>query len=299
VSRTPSTVASTTENRSIKEKDVSEERTYLPAMGHDWMLPLYDPFTRLLGAGRVHGELIDQADPRPGMRALEIGTGTGNLLLRLKRRHPGVTAVGLDPDPRALAWAVRKARRSRLAIRFDRGFAAALPYEDGGFDLVFSAFMLHHLPVPDRVAALREVRRVLAPGGSLHLMDLGGPGEDAGPPAPDADPADSPAGSHGSPAGSHGSPAGSHGGQHGAHGGQHGAHGGQHGAHGGLPAPHAALRQGLDLLLPGRARRHADRHGAAGPGILASMAEAGLADPAVTGQGTTRLGPYTIYRAAR
>jgi ubiquinone/menaquinone biosynthesis C-methylase UbiE len=145
-------------------------------MGRDWLLPLYDPFTRLLGAPAAHRSLIEQADLRAGHRVLEIGTGTGNLLLSVKRRHPDVAATGLDPDPRALARAARKARRAGVAIQLDRGFAGRLPYADGSFDRVFSAFMLHHLPAADRLAALREVRRVLAPGGSLHLLDLGGQG---------------------------------------------------------------------------------------------------------------------------
>ena len=147
---------------------------YLPAMGHDWLLPLYDPYTRLLGAPAAHRMLVAQADLQPGQRILEIGCGTGNLLLMAKRRHPGVTATGLDPDPRGLVRARRKARRGRLDVQLDRGFASELPYPDGAFDRVFSAFMFHHLAAGDRLAALREARRVLAPAGSLHLLDLAG-----------------------------------------------------------------------------------------------------------------------------
>jgi ubiquinone/menaquinone biosynthesis C-methylase UbiE len=155
--------------------DVGHGRGYLPAMGRDWLLPLYDPFTRLVGAPAAHRLLIEQADLRPGHRVLEIGCGTGNLLLMTKRRHPEVAATGLDPDPRGLARAGRKARRARLPVRLDRGFASELPYPDGAFDRVFSALMFHHLPVGDRPAALREARRVLAPGGSLHLLDFSRP----------------------------------------------------------------------------------------------------------------------------
>ncbi len=152
-------------------------RSYLPAMGRDWLLPLYDPFTRALGVRTAHRRLIEQADPRPGYRVLEIGCGTGNLLLLLKRLHPDAVGTGLDPDPRALARAGRKARRADLTVRLDRGFASELPYPDASFDRVVSAFMFHHLEPADRLAVLREVRRVLAPGGSLHLLDFGGAGE--------------------------------------------------------------------------------------------------------------------------
>jgi ubiquinone/menaquinone biosynthesis C-methylase UbiE len=80
----------------------------------------------------------------------------------------------MDPDPRALARAARKARRAGVAVRFDRGFAGALPYPDASFDRVLSSFMFHHLDLAEKQRALREVVRVLRPGGSLHLLDFGG-----------------------------------------------------------------------------------------------------------------------------
>jgi SAM-dependent methyltransferase len=148
--------------------------SYLPPMGHDRLLPLYDPLTWVLRMRTAHRRLADQAGLRPGDRVLEIGCGTGNLALLVKRRHPETTVVGLDPDPRALARAGRKARRTRRSVHLERGFAGALPYPDASFDRVLSAFMLHHLEPADRQAALREARRVLAPSGSLHVVDFGG-----------------------------------------------------------------------------------------------------------------------------
>ena len=147
---------------------------HLPAMGHRWLLPLYDPLTRLLGAGAAHRRLLDAAGLRPGHRVLEIGCGTGNLTLRAKAGQPDATVAGLDPDEAALARARRKARRRRLDVHLDRGTADALPHPDASTDRVLSAFMLHHVPAGDRGQALREVHRVLRPGGELHLLDLGG-----------------------------------------------------------------------------------------------------------------------------
>jgi ubiquinone/menaquinone biosynthesis C-methylase UbiE len=152
---------------------------YLPGMGHDRLLPLYDPLQRLLGISRIHRPLVDQAGIRPGQRVLEIGCGTGNLALLVGLLHPGAEVVGLDPDPKALARARRKAERRSLPVRFDRGFAQELPYADASFDRVLSALMLHHLGPGEKERALREVRRVLGPGGSLHLVDLGGAKEHA------------------------------------------------------------------------------------------------------------------------
>jgi ubiquinone/menaquinone biosynthesis C-methylase UbiE len=151
------------------------ERSYRPAAGRAWALAFYDPLVKLFGAGSAWRALVEQAGLRPDHRVLDLGCGTGGLSLSIKRRHPSVEVVGIDPDPPALARARRKARRAGLAIRFDRGFGDSLPYPDRSFDRVLSAFVLHHLPAEDKEPTLREVGRVLADGGRLHLLDFGGP----------------------------------------------------------------------------------------------------------------------------
>jgi ubiquinone/menaquinone biosynthesis C-methylase UbiE len=149
-------------------------KPYLPAMGHDRLLPLYDPLQRLLGIKSVHRQLVDQACIQPDQRILEIGCGTGNLMILIKRLHPDTEVVGIDPDPKALARAQRKAGREALSVQLDRGFAEELPYPDASFDRVLSALMFHHLGPEEKEKTLGEARRVLKPGGSLHLLDFGG-----------------------------------------------------------------------------------------------------------------------------
>ena len=151
-----------------------QEHDYLPAMGHDRLLPLYDTFTWLLGVPRVHRRLVELAAIEPGHRVLEIGCGTGNLALRAQRMHPDAEVVGIDPDPLALERARRKADRAGLPVRWDRGKAGELPYPDESVDRVLSAFMFHHLDDAEKKSALAEVRRVLRPGGQLHLVDIAG-----------------------------------------------------------------------------------------------------------------------------
>jgi ubiquinone/menaquinone biosynthesis C-methylase UbiE len=150
------------------------DRRFLPGMGRDWLLPLYDPFTRLIGVEAAHRKLADGAELASADRVLEIGCGTGNLVLLVKRMRSQLEVVGLDPDPKALARAGRKAKRAGLALELDRGFADELPYPDESFDRVLSSLMFHHLEPDLRVPSLREALRVLRPGGSLHLMDFGG-----------------------------------------------------------------------------------------------------------------------------
>jgi SAM-dependent methyltransferase len=148
---------------------------YIPAAGHDWLLPFYDPFNWLLGGDALRRPLIEQASIQPGQRILDIGCGTGALTILLKRLHHDADVVGLDPDPKALEIARRKSRRADLPIEFVVGFADRLDYPDAAFDRVFSSLMLHHLDRDQKLATLREVRRVLKDAGTLHVLDFGPP----------------------------------------------------------------------------------------------------------------------------
>ena len=151
-----------------------ERREFLPAAGHDLFLPLYDPLVSLLGGDQARTELINQARVEDNHRVLDIGCGTGTLVILLKKQHPTVEATGLDPDPKALRRAKTKAARARISLQFDQSFADKLPYHDGFFDRVFSSFMFHHLEAHDREKMLREALRVLKSTGSLHLLDFAG-----------------------------------------------------------------------------------------------------------------------------
>jgi ubiquinone/menaquinone biosynthesis C-methylase UbiE len=149
-------------------------RTYLPAAGYDWSLPLYDPIVKLLGGDKARMVLLDQAALRPGYRVLDIGCGTGTLATLIKHFYPEVEVVGLDPDPKALARARRKAAEAAVSIQFDQGFGDELPYATASFDRVFSSFMFHHLPPNEKGKTLRAVRRVLKPGGAFQMLDFEG-----------------------------------------------------------------------------------------------------------------------------
>lgn len=150
-------------------------RTYLPAAGHHWSLPLYDPLTKLIGVDRARRRLLEQAELQSSHHVLDVGCGTGTLAVLIKRTHPQVHVVGLDPDAKALARARRKAGRVGAPVVFDQGFSDGLPYPDNVFDRVFSSFMFHHVAADQKLGMLREVRRVLAPGGRFEMLDFAGP----------------------------------------------------------------------------------------------------------------------------
>lgn len=147
-------------------------KEFMPAAGRDLFLPLYDPFVSLFGGDRARKELINQARLEHNHRVLDVGCGTGTLVMLLKKQYPSVQVAGIDPDPKALQRAKSKAARAKVALQLDQGFADELPYEDGSFDRVLSSLMFHHVEAQDREKMLREARRVLKSNGSLHLLDL-------------------------------------------------------------------------------------------------------------------------------
>jgi ubiquinone/menaquinone biosynthesis C-methylase UbiE len=150
----------------------SHSGDYIPGMGKHYLLPLYDVVHHLFGLRPIHEEMVALARLRDGLRVLDVGCGTGNLLRTTGKLRPDAELSGMDPDPKALARARRKTRRAGLDVRLDRGFAQEMPYPDGSFDRVFSSLMFHHLDSTAKDALLAEVRRVLRPGGVLVLADM-------------------------------------------------------------------------------------------------------------------------------
>jgi ubiquinone/menaquinone biosynthesis C-methylase UbiE len=152
----------------------SHERDYIPGLGRGFLTPFYDVVHRFFGVSRLHQLMIGLADAQPGMRVVDIGCGTGNLLVALGQERAGLDLAGLDPDERALVRAARRSRRARLSVDWRRAFAQELPYPDQSVDRVLSSLMLHHLDDASKDELLAEVRRVLRPDGVLVLADVDG-----------------------------------------------------------------------------------------------------------------------------
>ena len=160
----------------IIDQRTQEERrrSFLPGMGRTWLLPLYDLLTRAGGVRRLHVRAAELAAVAPGETVLDVGCGTGNLTLTVLAAQPGARVTGLDPDGDALRAAARKARRRGVALELFQGFADRLPAEDGSIDHVVSALALHHVDDDGRAAFAREAWRVLRPGGTVTIVDMGG-----------------------------------------------------------------------------------------------------------------------------
>ncbi len=105
-------------------------------------------------------------DLKPGQRVLDLATGVGAMGSRLLRAYPGIKLVGVDLSATQLG-AARKNHPDLAVLRAD---GTRLPFPDGTFDRVHCSWLLEHVPVP--VAVLKDVRRVLKPGGFCQFIEV-------------------------------------------------------------------------------------------------------------------------------
>jgi demethylmenaquinone methyltransferase/2-methoxy-6-polyprenyl-1,4-benzoquinol methylase len=122
--------------------------------------------------------LVDAVAPEPGMRILDVATGTGMVAFALAAR--GAEVVGLDQSEAMLAGArARLQRAPELADRlsFMLGEAESLPFAAGEFDALSFTYLLRY--VDDPAATVRELARVVKPGGRIGMVEFGVPGDPA------------------------------------------------------------------------------------------------------------------------
>ncbi|MFD8388679.1 class I SAM-dependent methyltransferase [Streptomyces sp. NPDC059680] len=137
----------------------------------------YEVFGALCFAGRrgrAFSRLAELSGAVPGDRVLDVGCGTGYLTRHMAARvGPDGAVTGVDPSPPVLDYARARTRRPGSApCDYREGVAEALDLPDGSFDTVVTSLMLHHLPEELRPSALREMYRVLRPGGRLLVVEF-------------------------------------------------------------------------------------------------------------------------------
>jgi demethylmenaquinone methyltransferase/2-methoxy-6-polyprenyl-1,4-benzoquinol methylase len=166
----------------------------LPTLGSgemfDRIAQRYDLVNRILSFGqdvrwrrRVIRELgLDTRRQKRGgswfgerPRVLDIATGTGDLAIDIARCCPGASVIGLDPSPGMLEMADKKIAKRGMSTRISLmvGDAQNLPFASCEMDAATIAFGIRN--VPDRARGLREMARVVRPGGRVAILELGEP----------------------------------------------------------------------------------------------------------------------------
>jgi SAM-dependent methyltransferase len=139
---------------------LTESRAFFGAKAATWDQKFGDDLPAYTAA-------VEVAQLRPGGTVVDVGCGTGRALTPLRAAvGPAGTVVGLDLTPEMLADATA---RGEVLIQAD---ACRLPFGDRTLDAIFAAGLLMHLPDPD--AGLRELARVVRPGGRLVLFHPSG-----------------------------------------------------------------------------------------------------------------------------
>jgi len=142
----------------------------------DRIAPRYDLLNRVLSAGidvRWRRRCIDETGA--AKRVLDVCSGTGDLLIEFLRRHPAHHGLGVDLSIGMLTRGADKLRRHGLADRgqMTGGDAERLPVRSGSMDAVTVAFGIRNVGEP--LAALREMHRVLRPGGRALILEFSMP----------------------------------------------------------------------------------------------------------------------------
>ena len=148
-------------------------KEFTPALGYGFLTPAYDLAVGLLTRERRwRGELVRLIDPQPGDRILDVGCGTGSLLLRLGKFEPEAQLIGLDPDPEVLRIAVDKARRKGVDVDWIEGFLDDRPAgQIGSVSKVVSSLVFHQTPLQEKARLLAAMHNALAVGGGLYIAD--------------------------------------------------------------------------------------------------------------------------------
>ena len=117
-----------------------------------------------------HRLIRDGTELEPGTRLLEVGTGVGAVLAVLGQEFPGVRLIGVDIEPKQLAFAREHLARAGVEATLVEADALALPFDDESFDHVWMMWFLEH--VADPPAVLREAKRTLVPGGVITAIEV-------------------------------------------------------------------------------------------------------------------------------
>ena len=151
-----------------------------PAYARELFAPLggsYDRYARLLSFGqdpRWRAFLVSRV-PASALRVVDVATGTAAVAIELVQTTPLRSVVGIDQSPEMLAAGRARVANAGVADRIElrEGSAESLPFSDGEFDALTFTYLLRY--VEDPLATLRELARVVRPGGTMAMLEFGVP----------------------------------------------------------------------------------------------------------------------------
>ncbi|MBL4849065.1 MAG: ubiquinone/menaquinone biosynthesis methyltransferase [Planctomycetes bacterium] len=156
----------------LSEKAPTQETRGGSGAMFDAIAERYDLLNRILSLGLDQSwrrQLVEALGPDP-KHVLDVATGTGDVARAIAARYPRATVIGLDPSGGMLRAGAEKFTGAVSAVQGD---GQVLPFPDDAFSSASIAFGIRN--VPDRSLGLREMRRVVVPGGPVAILELGEP----------------------------------------------------------------------------------------------------------------------------
>lgn len=141
---------------------------------YDRIADIY-PASTFFFHSRAHRRVMRLSAIQNGMQVLEIATGSGEMFRRLIRANPDGKTFGLDLSPNMAAKTQRRARREfpRAEAHCGAVDVRSMPFRDSSFDRVVCCYLVELLGLDDIRLTLREIQRVLRPGGKFSLVVIG------------------------------------------------------------------------------------------------------------------------------
>ncbi|HEV2673517.1 MAG TPA: class I SAM-dependent methyltransferase [Aliidongia sp.] len=149
---------------------------FIPALGRPSLTRYYDRLVSLVAREtRWRAAALADVRPAPDDVIVDIGCGTGSLVILMKRACPEARIIGLDPDPAILDIARSKAASAGVEAEWVQGMGNTATDRIGAgiVTKAVSSLVLHHCLLPMKRAILADLFRVLRPGGTLTLVDYG------------------------------------------------------------------------------------------------------------------------------
>lgn len=148
--------------------------SFLPAAHWSFLTPYYEALARPF-AHRIWKRITDEVVQRAPHSAViaDLGCGPGTVLRLISMRRPDLRLHGIDIDPEIINIAQKKNEHGSMT--YDVAPITDLPFADASVDIVLSSLVFHHLTAETQRVAMKEIRRVLKPGGTFLLCDFSVP----------------------------------------------------------------------------------------------------------------------------
>jgi ubiquinone/menaquinone biosynthesis C-methylase UbiE len=151
-----------------------DHQKYIPALRFNWLTDIYDwLIATFMPEKKFKSSILQNATIKDGFDVLDFGIGTATLSIMAYKSAPNVNYTGLDIDDKILKLAKSKIEKTGAAIQLIKYSGGKLPFPDNSFDRVISSLVIHHLTTEQKTEVFAEFKRVLKPGGEVHIADWG------------------------------------------------------------------------------------------------------------------------------